>query len=166
MIKGWRFWIFLLTVAAIGLDFVFFRSDLLRKNEPVVINGIEAPPLPTLSPDQIAQGQTLYLRACANCHGGNLEGKPDWKTPLADGSLPPPPHDSTGHTWHHPDELLVDIVTNGGDPKYDSQMPAFKDQLTRDEIVAILDFIKSKWGTEEREYQWWMTSVGDQQDGG
>jgi mono/diheme cytochrome c family protein len=42
-------------------------------------------------------------------------------------------------------------------------MPGFKDQLSEEEIAAVLDFIKSNWGREEREYQWWMSTVGSQQ---
>ncbi len=164
MIKTrWRLWIFLLIVAAIVIDFALFRSDLFQKNQPIVINGIAAPPIPTLVPEQITLGQTVYAKSCAACHGVNLEGKPNWQVPLSDGSLPPPPHDSTGHTWHHPDELLIDIIANGGDPKYNSQMPAFKDQLTSEQVAAVLEFIKSRWGRDEREYQWWMTAVGSQQ---
>lgn len=26
---------------------------------------------------------------------------------------PPPPHDSTGHTWHHPDQLLLALIRVG-----------------------------------------------------
>lgn len=166
MIKRRGLWVYILIAAAIGATFVFFRSDLLTKGQPVIMNGIAAPPLPTLAPDQVTLGRALYAQSCANCHGANLEGKPNWKIALADGSLPPPPHDNTGHTWHHSDEILTDIVANGGDPKYNSRMPAFKEQLTEDEIAAILDFIKSRWGREEREYQWWISTVGDQQGGG
>ena len=161
--KSWRLWIFILIVVAIGVDFIVFRSDLFVKNQQVVMNGIAAPPLPTLVPEQVTVGQTLYAQSCAACHGANLEGKPNWKVPLADGSLPPPPHDNSGHTWHHPDELLLDIVANGSVLKANSQMPAFKEQFTIEQMAAILDFIKSKWGREEREYQWWMTAVGTQQ---
>ena len=46
----------------------------------------------------IAQGETLYVQSCASCHGANLEGQPDWRTPDATGRLPAPPHDETGHT--------------------------------------------------------------------
>jgi hypothetical protein len=42
-------------------------------------------------------------------------------------------------------------------------MPAYKGMLTESESLAILDFIKSKWGKDEREFQWWMTTVSDQQ---
>ena len=52
---------------------------------------------------QVARGEALYAKHCASCHGANLEGQPDWKKRLANGRLPAPPHDMTGHTWHHPD---------------------------------------------------------------
>jgi hypothetical protein len=90
-----------------------------------------------------------------------LQGVPDWKKPLADGSLPPPPHDSSGHTWHHEDSLLLRIIANGGDPKYNSKMPAFEKTLSKAQMVAILEFIKSVWGRKEREFQWWMTATRD-----
>ena len=163
MLKSWRLWVFTLIVVMIGVGFVAFRPDLLTGNQPIVINGITAPPLPTLVPEQVQVGQTVYAQSCASCHGANLEGKPDWQVPLADGTLPPPPHDSSGHTWHHPDELLLEIIANGGDPEYNSQMPGFKDQLSEEQMAAVLEFIKSKWERDEREYQWWMSTVGDQQ---
>jgi mono/diheme cytochrome c family protein len=56
----------------------------------------------------IVAGQSLYADSCASCHGANLEGQPNWQSPNADGVLPAPPHDRTGHTWHHDDELLFE----------------------------------------------------------
>lgn len=125
----------------------------------MVINGTAAPPLPTLDPDRVAQGAVLYAQNCAQCHGANLEGAPDWKRSLPDGSFPPPPHDSSGHTWHHPDGLLLEIMAEGGDPAYNSHMPGFQDKLTSDELSAVLEFLKSRWGQEEREFQWWITKT-------
>ena len=58
----------------------------------------------------IALGQRLYAENCATCHGADLEGQPDWQTPLANGRYPAPPHDETGHTWHHADALLERII--------------------------------------------------------
>jgi mono/diheme cytochrome c family protein len=161
--KHWRLGAILLLIGGITIDFLLFRSGILAGNQPVIINDIAAPPVPTLNAARVAEGERIYAQYCATCHGANLEGQPDWKTPLADGSLPPPPHDNSGHTWHHPDEMLITITLNGGNPESKSKMPAFKDQLTREQIVAVLDFIKSQWGREEREYQWWMTAVGGQQ---
>ena len=129
---------------------------------PVVINETAVPPVPTLNAQAVAPGQSLYAQHCAGCHGANLEGQTNWKEPLADGSFPSPPHDNTGHTWHHPDELLISIILNGGDPAYNSKMPAFADKLTQAEARQILEFIKSHWGQDEREFQWWITSTGTQ----
>jgi len=126
---------------------------------PVVINETAVPPMPTLNPEWVTQGMVIYARECATCHGANLEGLPDWKQSLPDGSLPPPPHDSSGHTWHHPDSLLLAIIAEGGDPAYNSKMPAFRDKLTEEERRAVLEFIKSTWGENEREFQWWMTAT-------
>ena len=150
------FWIAIL-VLILGGAFLAYQQTV-SANRAVVINQTSVPPLPTLNPDNVAQGKILYGQYCAKCHGTNLEGAPNWKQRLPDGSLPAPPHDSSGHTWHHSDELLINITENGGDPADNSKMTAFKDQLSREQIVAILEFIKRKWGREEREYQWWITA--------
>lgn len=125
---------------------------------PVMLNGTSVPPVPTLNPERVAKGAALYGQYCASCHGASLEGVADWKSLLDDGSFPPPPHDSSGHTWHHSDALLVDIIANGGKPARDSKMPGFGDKITLEETQAILDFIKSRWGINEREFQWWVTA--------
>ncbi|NNJ68840.1 MAG: cytochrome c [Boseongicola sp.] len=97
----------------------------------------------------VASGQALYLENCAACHGVNLEGQADWQSRDADGYLPAPPHDETGHTWHHPTDQLFAItklgteaIVGGG---YKSNMGAFGDVLSDDEIYAVLAYIKSTW---------------------
>lgn len=152
-------WGIAIILALVGSAALFFLWRTPAAGGPVVINDTAIPPVPTLNSDRVAQGAALYAQNCAGCHGANLEGAPDWKRSLADGSLPPPPHDSSGHTWHHPDSLLIDIIANGGDPAYNSKMPAFNDKLTEDEMAMILDFVKCKWGKDEREFQWWMTAT-------
>lgn len=155
--------VFFVVILGLLLITIGFRARLFGGlpsfGEPIVILGTSAPPLPTLDSDSVSLGQVLYAQYCATCHGVNLEGAPNWKTPLEDGAFPPPPQDSSGHTWHHPDALLLEIIANGGDPATNSRMPAFKGQLNKTEIMAILDFIKSKWGTEERQRQWWITAT-------
>lgn len=103
---------------------------------------------------QVEQGKQVYARACASCHGANLEGQPNWKVKLPDGRYPAPPHDQSGHTWHHPDHVLFGITKFGGQAAapagFVSGMPAFKDTLTDGEIAAILSFIKSTWPEEIR----------------
>lgn len=119
-------------------------------------------PVPTLDSQKVAQGQELYNQYCASCHGIKGEGQPDWKTPNEDGSFKPPPHDASGHTWHHDDDLLIEIVIQGSNfPQ--SQMPTFGDQLSDEEVQAILEYIKSWWGPEERAFQWQVNWQAQQQ---
>jgi len=97
-------------------------------------------------------GRGVYAEHCASCHGAELEGEKDWKKRHADGTLPAPPHNATGHTWHHADDLLLRLVTDGGQsfmPKGSkSNMPAYRDILSPREIAATLAFIKSSWPVE------------------
>lgn len=100
----------------------------------------------------IERGCVVYAENCASCHGGNLEGQPDWQSARADGTYPAPPHDETGHTWHHGDAMLLDYIRRGGQAVLDdmgveftSGMPAFTGILSDDDIEAVLEFIKSTW---------------------
>ncbi len=118
-------------------------------------------------------GKVLYAENCAACHGANLEGQPDWRTPDEDGVLPAPPHDQTGHTWHHGDALLFDYTKRGGQAAletrgvsgFSSGMPGFEDSLSDQQIWDILAFIKSTWPDRIREMQATRTT-GEQMQGG
>lgn len=107
----------------------------------------------------VAAGRPLYERHCAACHGANLEGQPNWRRRQPNGRLPAPPHDAEGHTWHHPDALLIGIVSAGlvpgryAPPGYESDMPAFGRVLSEREIVAVLAYIKSRWPEAQRDRQ-------------
>jgi mono/diheme cytochrome c family protein len=110
-----------------------------------------------VSAKTIALGRSLYAEHCASCHGANLEGQPNWRKRLANGRMPAPPHDASGHAWHHPDEALFRVtkegsaaVAGGG---YESDMPGFGDVMTDDEIKAVLAFIKSTWPERIRKAQ-------------
>ena len=94
-------------------------------------------------------GKAIYAENCASCHGVVLEGQANWRQRDAEGYLPAPPHDETGHTWHHPDPYLFLITKYGIEEmigkSYPNNMPVFEDKLTDDEIIAALSYIKSTW---------------------
>ena len=101
----------------------------------------------------LSMGKNIYAQQCAVCHGAKLEGQPDWQRKLANGRFPAPPHDDSGHTWHHPDEVLFGITKNGLAPPYapkgyESDMPAFAGKLSDEEIRAVLAYISSHWSGE------------------
>lgn len=119
---------------------------------------VDDPAPPPLDPDRVAIGADLYGQYCAVCHGADLEGEADWMYPNPDGSFRAPPHDSSGHTWHHTDEHLVSLILHGyGFEVPGSRMPAFASILSEDEVRSILDYFKSTWGPEERSFQWEIT---------
>ncbi len=97
----------------------------------------------------VSLGQKIYLQNCASCHGVKLEGQKNWQTRDDEGYLLAPPHDETGHTWHHNDEYLFLMTKYGIEKiigkKYPNNMPAYEDILSDKEIIAVLSFIKSSW---------------------
>ncbi len=109
--------------------------------------------------EQVARGKAVYVQHCAACHGARLEGQPDWQERLPSGRMPAPPHDASGHTWHHPDSVLFGITKHGLVPgkyaprNYQSDMPAFGGVLSDAEIWDVLAYIKHAWPEEIRSAQ-------------
>ena len=109
------------------------------------------------NPELVARGAVVYQQSCAACHGANLEGQPNWQRPNADGTLPAPPHDGTGHTWHHSDQMLFEITKWGSaavaGAAFKSAMPVYDGVLDDGDIWAVLAYIKSRWPPEIRDAQ-------------
>ena len=116
------------------------------------------PPVPTERPLVTERtprsGQEIFTSICSACHGLQGQGQPDWHIPKEDGTLPAPPLNGDGHTWHHGDGFLYRVVREGGKfqedpvllPNFKSAMPAFGAQLSHEEIVAVIAYVKEWWG--------------------
>ncbi|GAB2884889.1 c-type cytochrome [Paralcaligenes ginsengisoli] len=136
-------------VAIMGVAAILYST--MRQSGPAFID----PANQTL----VMQGKAIYTNNCAACHGESLQGQPNWRERMPNGKLSAPPHDKTGHTWHHPDAMLVDMVRNGLVPGktapagYVSDMPAYGGILSDDEIIAVLTYIKSTWPPKVLEAQ-------------
>ena len=109
-----------------------------------------------VSEELIKRGSDLYATHCQSCHGDGA-GR---------GLLPyVPSHGPDGHTWHHSDRNLMDIVLNGpgemgemmremmGTPKDAPRMPAWKGVLSEEDVRATLAYIKTFWTPEQRRSQ-------------
>ena len=102
-----------------------------------------------ISGSVVRTGQEIYASTCVSCHGEKGEGTKNWMQRDKDGRLPPPPLNGDGHTWHHGDRLLFRVVYEGGlGLGFGNNMLAFGDLLSQDEIVAVIEFVKSLWGGE------------------
>ena len=131
----------IVTVVAAGIAAAILAVFLLGGDPP--------PSADADNPELVALGETVYAEHCASCHGADLEGQPNWRFRYADGTQPAPPHDASGHTWHHPDQVLFEVTRNGGAESaptgFKSAMPGFGEVLADTEIWAVLAFIKSRW---------------------
>jgi mono/diheme cytochrome c family protein len=109
----------------------------------------------------IREGRTLYRQHCASCHGARLEGQPNWRSPGPQGVLPAPPHDASGHTWHHGNRLLFDYTKLGGKALMEARgisgiesgMPGFGNVMSDKEIWDVLAYIRSIWPERIRQIQ-------------
>ena len=105
-------------------------------------------------PQAVARGEQLYAASCVQCHGGPTGGQ------ISD---IPPRHTAQGHTWHHPDGLLTEIVLDGLEPRQgatgDQVMPAFRGELTQEDAETVLTFIRTWWTEEQRQSQAEVTAA-------
>lgn len=124
----------------------------------------QVPPVPQIDQNLADEGQVIYKANCSACHGVDLTATSDWKVPDNAGRYPPPPLDSSGHAWHHPTTLLHEIIRDGSTAE-GSAMVGFADRLSETEIEAVVEYLKTTWGTEEREFQWLVTWQEGQRDG-
>tara|TARA_R110002095_G_C4123332_1_gene226643 strand:- start:14 stop:475 length:462 start_codon:yes stop_codon:yes gene_type:complete len=133
--------------AIVGVSFLTFRSGSAESGRITLQHD---------DPATVARGAEIYAAQCASCHGENLEGEPDWRVTGPDGRLPAPPHDASGHTWHHDGDALFRLTKFGiaqmiGDPDFATNMPIYEGILSDDEIVAVLSYIKSTWPEDIRQ---------------
>ena len=96
----------------------------------------------------IARGKIIYENNCVSCHQVNLVGAENWKGLDEDGHRKAPPLNGTGHTWHHDDASLHNIIKYGLAKivkDYDGKMIGFGDKINDKQIDSVLSYIKSHW---------------------
>lgn len=101
-------------------------------------------------------GQQVYNLRCAHCHGYNGEGQlaNTIENTMTLGMLTIPPHDSTGHTWQHPDQLLIRTIREGiSNPLDQFPMEPYASVMTDEEIRAVIAYMRLWWTDEQRAHQ-------------
>jgi mono/diheme cytochrome c family protein len=105
------------------------------------------------------QGVQFYTQFCAACHGAQMQGQFNWRERMSNGRLPAPPHDDSGHTWHHSDQELIGMIKYGivagvnAPAGYESDMPGFASVLSDEQIRDVLGYIKTYWSRQSLQAQ-------------
>ena len=132
----------IIIVLLIGSYFLLFQSKHAQEEVNTSNTNLEEVSA------KLELGKALYYTHCASCHGNNLQGQPKWKTSLdEDGHNYAPPLNGTGHTWHHSEEQLYNIIRYGltfYNQNYKGKMKG-NDQLSDGDVLSILEYIKSVW---------------------
>ena len=105
------------------------------------------------APD-LEAGKRLYDKHCADCHGENGVGQdPKRRAGGQDANrvMIAPALNGTAHTWHHPPKLLYRYIDKGSIIRK-SPMPAFGDELNKQEILSIISYFQSLWSEKRREW--------------
>ena len=132
----------------------------LTPPEPVISTETPLRATRIASDAYIRLGQQEYNLRCAHCHGDHGEGQLAATIPNTRslGMNLVPAHDSTGHTWQHPDQLLVRVIKEGiSNPLDQFIMEPYTSVMTDQEVHATLDYIKLWWTDEQRAYQQQLT---------
>lgn len=98
-------------------------------------------------PQEVARGAALYQKNCATCHGASAEGAREWYKLDPDGKFPAPPLDGSGHAWHHPWEVLKQVIRDGT-AATGGKMPSWKGTLSDRDIEAVILWFQSLWPAE------------------
>lgn len=116
---------------------------------------LNAPPaIGPVSGGDLETGARVFKQNCSACHGPGAIGEnprmPKGGT-KPDGVYLAPALNGTGHAWHHPDEMLFEIIKNGSAAK-ESPMRGFAGIMTEEEMMSVLQYIKSLWPEKIRRF--------------
>jgi mono/diheme cytochrome c family protein len=153
--------IFIYTLAGCAAFlFLIACSATISEPTPVVeislVDPQNAPTSVFVDNPALKEGEANYNLYCAHCHGYDGEGQIGNRAEptLRLGMKVVPPHDSTGHTWQHPDQLLLLSIQDGIQSPLDHfPMPAFKDVLTEAQIMGMIEYMRLWWTDEQRAHQ-------------
>lgn len=98
----------------------------------------------TAASSPVDRGRSIYEESCVSCHGDPVTGR---------GAFPGVPvHGPNGHTWHHADGQLTQVILGRID--YPGRtMPTFEGKLTEADVDDVLSYIKTGWEAEQRAFQ-------------
>ena len=152
----------LITVAVIVLV-ACGREEPAPDVAPAPVVTPPAQPTPLVLPSErlipiesMLRGARLYQKQCAQCHGPEAQGHPDWENPQVAAA---PPLNGTGNEWKLKKSEIVSIIKNGTSKDGMPVMPAWRGRLTDEEIGDIISWFQALWPAEVFE-NWRKANTG------
>lgn len=98
-----------------------------------------------LSMDGMLRGAQLFQQYCAQCHGPEAQGHPDWRNPKV---VAAPPLNGTGDVWKRRKQDMIAVIKNGVQRNGEPVMPAWQGRLSDREIEDIISWYQALWPPE------------------
>lgn len=95
--------------------------------------------------NRIASGALLFQEHCAQCHGPEAQGHPDWQRAKKEGYVAAPPLDGTGPAAQRSQAELVAVIKNGVKYKGEPVMPAWKGRVSDEQIEDVIIWFQALW---------------------
>jgi mono/diheme cytochrome c family protein len=121
------------------------RKEPVPPPVPVSASQSAAQKAPVFDVDSVNRGATLYASHCAQCHGPQAQGHPDWKRGRKEGFAAAPPLDGTGTTWKLNKSQMIDTIRNGRKLNGVPVMPAWKGRVKDKQIEDIITWFQATW---------------------
>jgi len=108
------------------------------------------PGTPQFEQASVARGAALFGQHCAQCHGPQAQGHPDWQTPSDGKFAAAPPLNGTGNDWKRTRAELAAVIVNGVRRPGDQVqvMPSWKGRMNERDIEDLLNWMQSLWPPE------------------
>lgn len=106
--------------------------------------------------NRVARGARLYQENCAQCHGPQAQGHPDWQRARQAGFAAAPPLNGTGTDIKLTQSAMVSVIRKGARHKGVMVMPAWRGRVSDDQILDIISWYQALWPAKT--YQVWRKS--------
>ena len=96
----------------------------------------------------VARGALVYEENCAQCHGPEAQGHPDWRHAKQQGYAAAPPLDGTGPASKMKKSAIVAVIKNGVKYNGEPVMPGWKGRVSDQEIDDVITWFQALWPSD------------------
>lgn len=131
-------------------------------SEPSSVASTASPRERLAATDRLFRGAQLYQENCAQCHGPEAQGHPDWQNRNV---VAAPPLNGTGKEARLRKSEMIGIIRNGLTRDRLPTMPAWKGRLSDQDIEDIIAWYQALWTPETYE-RWRKAETSDRRPRG